>query len=353
MANPAPAATPLVPGLPSGFVARGVDPHADAAPVTELCNAASNAESGANELDITVQEESYRTPGFDPGLNAVVVLDPGGRHVATAEYWDNEAEHATPFLYARLHPDVVASADGAAIGAALLAWADGRGRHTLELAAPDLRVTLSTTASAANPAMQHILEAGGFGYVRSSWQMVIDLGDEPPAEPAWPPGVSVRSVDPVEAEQRAILDVQNDAFADHYGFVPMSFGDFIHYNTRIVPYEPALWRVATDGDELVGIALNMAHRPGMEDTGWVGTLGVRRAWRRRGIGEALLRDAFARFHERGKRRVGLGVDASNLTGATRLYERVGMRVAREGRSYERVLRDGREVRTVALPDDVA
>lgn len=335
-------------GLPGGFTSRGAEPDTDPEPVAALCNAASNAESGANELDATVQLESYRTPGFDPATGAVVVLDPAGRHVATAEYWDNEAEHATPFLYVRIHPDLVALADGAAIGAALLSWSEGRTKETLAIAAPDLRVTLSASAAAANPAMQRILEAGGFRHMRSGWQMIIELPDEPPPEPVPPPGIAIRSLNPDEAEQRAFLDAQNEAFTDHYGFVPMSFDDFVHFNTRVVPYVPSLWRVAVDGDRIAGVALNVAHRPGMEDTGWVGTLGVRRAWRRRGIGEALLRDAFARFHERGMRRVGLGVDASSLTGATRLYERVGMRVARESRTYERLVRDGREVRTVEL-----
>ena len=61
--------------------------------------------------------------------------------------------------------------------------------------------------------------------------------------------------------------------------------------------------------------------------GWIRSLFVRRPWRRRGLGMALLLDAFRRFHERGERKVGLGVDAESETGATRLYERAGMQVA--------------------------
>ena len=74
-----------------------------------------------------------------------------------------------------------------------------------------------------------------------------------------------------------------------------------------------------------------------EDTtvGWVGSLAVRRPWRRRGLGEALLRDAFLRFAERGKRSAGLGVDAENTTGAVALYERVGMHVVRRSDTWER------------------
>ena len=66
-------------------------------------------------------------------------------------------------------------------------------------------------------------------------------------------------------------------------------------------------------------------------------IGVRVAWRRRGIGEALLRLAFCELYARGRRRVGLGVDAENTTGATRLYERVGMEVAWRDDAYEKLL----------------
>jgi ribosomal protein S18 acetylase RimI-like enzyme len=75
---------------------------------------------------------------------------------------------------------------------------------------------------------------------------------------------------------------------------------------------------------------------------------VRRPWRRRGIALALLHHAFRELAARGKPRAGLGVDSESLTGATRLYERAGMRVVREGYEYERVVRDGRELRTVSL-----
>ena len=75
----------------------------------------------------------------------------------------------------------------------------------------------------------------------------------------------------------------------------------------------------------------------MGDWGWVGSLGVRDGWRRRGIGESLLLTSFAEFHRRGERKVALGVDVQNPTGATRLYERVGMRVFWEAVLYEKVV----------------
>ena len=62
-----------------------------------------------------------------------------------------------------------------------------------------------------------------------------------------------------------------------------------------------------------------------------------KAWRRRGVGLALLRHTFREFHLRGDTHVGLGVDAENPTGATRLYERAGMRVINELVLYEKEL----------------
>lgn len=337
-----------IPGLPPGYSSRPIDPATDVGPVSALCNAASQAEDGIDELDEKVQEESYRAPTFDPLTDALYVGDAAGRPAATAEYWDNEESHVSPWLFARIHPDLVATPHGAAIGAAISGWADARAATTLALAAPDLRVTLTAEASAANLAMQRIWEAAGFQHVRSSWAMEIELAAEPPPPPTWPEGITVRSAIPGDAEFRAIHDVVNDAFADHYGFVEGSLTDFVHFSTQMTPFDPDLWRLATDGDEIAGISLNTPYRPGMPDVGWINTLGVRRPWRRRGIAEALLRDAFTLYHARGVRRVGLGVDASNLTGATRLYERVGMHVARESRQYEKRLREGRELRTMEL-----
>ena len=77
--------------------------------------------------------------------------------------------------------------------------------------------------------------------------------------------------------------------------------------------------------------------------GWIRTLGVRRAWRKRGLGEALLLHSFGEFYKRGTKTIGLGVDAENPTGATRLYQKAGMHVASEYVTYEKELRSGRDM----------
>ena len=100
---------------------------------------------------------------------------------------------------------------------------------------------------------------------------------------------------------------------------------------------PDMSFVALAGDEIAGVCLCATHESGERGYGWVGILGVRPPWRRRGLGEALLRTAFRAFAAEGATRVGLGVDGENTTGAVRLYERAGMRVIRRYDTYERRL----------------
>jgi ribosomal protein S18 acetylase RimI-like enzyme len=106
--------------------------------------------------------------------------------------------------------------------------------------------------------------------------------------------------------------------------------------------------LAMDGDEIAGVNLCRPHAFDDSEIGWVGSLGVRRAWRKRGIGLALLRHSFNEFYRRGKRKVGLGVDAQNLTGALRLYENAGMHVHRAFDHYEKEMRAGIEIGLQAL-----
>ena len=70
-------------------------------------------------------------------------------------------------------------------------------------------------------------------------------------------------------------------------------------------------------------------------TGYVSSVGVRSPWRRRGVGQVLLSEAFAALRDRGQMRVVVEVDAEDATGARRLYERVGMRVAEEHDWFEK------------------
>jgi ribosomal protein S18 acetylase RimI-like enzyme len=157
--------------------------------------------------------------------------------------------------------------------------------------------------------------------------MRIELEGAPPA-PRVPDGILIRTFEPGRDEASTYAALA-EAFADHWGYVSPSFEEWRHRDIEGEGsgFDPSLWFLATEGEEVVGAALCRASSPRSEDTAVVGDLGVREPWRRRGIALALLRTAFSEFHRRGIPRAELGVDAENPTGATRLYERAGMHAA--------------------------
>ena len=166
----------------------------------------------------------------------------------------------------------------------------------------------------------------GFAEVRRFWEMGIDLDHEPLEH-----GVAIDSFR--EDEARAFHAALEEAFADHWEPHPEPFESWWERQVGRSNFDPSLWYVIRDGDEIAAICRNEAR----ESCGYVGALGVRRAWRGRGYGRALLLHSFREFRRRGQPRVTLGVDAANPTGATRLYESVGMHVLREDVVWEKIL----------------
>ena len=106
--------------------------------------------------------------------------------------------------------------------------------------------------------------------------------------------------------------------------------------TQKASFDPSLWFLALDGGEICGVALCKI----VGDQGWVDVVGVRRPWRKRGLGLALLRQSLAEYHRRGVRKVDLSVDAESITGAPRLYGRAGMHLRESYVVYLIVLRSG-------------
>jgi mycothiol synthase len=185
-----------------------------------------------------------------------------------------------------------------------------------------------------DPVLRPVLEEAGWQPIRYSFQMQIDLDGELPA-PEWPDGLSPRNLQPGEEER--VYEAHMDAFADHWEHHRYTFEDWRNFNVGRHSFDPSLWWLVDEGDELAAISLNAWHFSGDPQFGWVHVLGVRPQWRKRGVGTALLHHSFRDFKERGATRVGLGVDGENTTGAVRLYERVGMHVVRRNDTYERKL----------------
>jgi ribosomal protein S18 acetylase RimI-like enzyme len=157
--------------------------------------------------------------------------------------------------------------------------------------------------------------------VRRFELMRIDFAGEP-APPAAVPGIDVRPIR--EGDARELYAAHLEAFADHWGEGEETYEDFRHHLLDKPDFDPQLWFLAWDGDVLAGYLAAESQAAEDPTRGYVPVLGVRRAYRRQGLGEALLRHAFCALYARGKRGCDLHVDSASLTGATRLYARVGM-----------------------------
>ena len=147
-----------------------------------------------------------------------------------------------------------------------------------------------------------------------------------------PEGLEIRTFR-LEADERTMFATMHDAFADHFR---RSDEPFEAWKSRLLGhpnFTPELWWLAWDGDEAVGAVIAYDHG----DLGWIQGLGVRRPWRRRGLGAALLAHALAAFADRGQQRVDLAVDAEGESRPLRLYERAGMQASSAYELYSRRL----------------
>lgn len=261
----------------------------------------------------------------DPFLRGTwLVLDAQG---AAAAYLEMESIDPTSSVdsWIAVHPDHRATQ----LRPALLDLAEARAREL----ADGSPAVLWTSGVATDPSVEPAALAAGFRHVRTFWHMERPL-DGSYAPGPLPQGVSIRPVAD-QKDERRVFEVMDEAFHGHFGFVRMTFEEWRRANDPSLS-DPSLVLLAYLEDSVAGAVT--ARIPG--DRGWIDDLGVRRDFRGRGIGAALLRASFASFAARGVSEARLNVDSENETGATRLYSSVGMTVRREFRVFEKPLGAG-------------
>jgi GNAT superfamily N-acetyltransferase len=301
---------------PAGYSARRPT-RTDAEAVAALMTAADEGADQVNPADI---EREWR--GLDIQHDAWLLeadADANAEAAAYADLLKRSEDHVASQGY--VAPDHT----GRGLGAALLELLEQRARELT----PKGRLTNGVIA--ANRAAVALLEQRGYHPIRHFYRMVIEL-NEPPPEPQWPASLEPRPFDREQAE--AFHDATEDAFAEEWRHEREPFDHWRRRRLDDPAASPDLWLAVHDQDEIAATLICDARRYEM---GWIGSLGVRKPWRRRGLGRALLHYAFTEFWRRGERTVGLGVDAENLTGATRLYERAGMHQVFDAVVYEKRL----------------
>jgi ribosomal protein S18 acetylase RimI-like enzyme len=317
-----------MPGLPDGFTLRP-PADGDGEPIARMLNEESRALTGIALATEKWVVTPWTTPGADRANDFAVVVDPAG---APAAYLALQAD--APYTSILLIGSVGLPHHRRGIGGFLLTEGERRAGRFAALAPPGAPVFLRPGVLAGEPRVARLLTDHGYVEVRQFVRMVIAFAGPPPAA-APIPGIEIRPAAP--GDERAVHACLGETFQDHWGTTWPDADAWLYANAG-PDADLGLWQLAWDGDSLAAALVGIPASYEDPGLGNVAELGVRRPYRRRGIGEALLRTSFGQFFARGAAGVDLLVDRESLTGATRLYERVGMTAEPRFATWEKELR---------------
>lgn len=334
--------TATLPVLKMGYTTRPTT-LADLEEVVALMNTCAIHTIGVPDETVEEVRTYWEAPNANLEANQRVVLNPEGQIVGWAEVEDGDV--------VIIHVDIFVLPDyqNEGIGEYLLNWSEARSRELVANAPEGTRVAIRAYSHAADKDMWYsaLLRDQGMQLIRHFWHMDMNL-DAPPPAPQLPEGITLKEYE-LGTDKEAIFRVRRETFQDQFGNVDRPYAEhyaeWSHYWESDGVLVPGLWLMAMDGDTIVGIILCKPEHNGDADRGWVATVGVMRDYRRRGIAEAMLYAAFGKMYKMGKKRVGLGVDASSITGAATLYKRVGMHVDKRFDLYDKELRPGVDTST--------
>ncbi len=305
-----------------------------------MWNLAEVADGEHNIITVEEMKHHWRADGTNAEENAFVALSEGvpiayARNRPITDLVLHRARGT-----GRVHPDFRRQG----IGTRLVELADAqfveRARMLVDTSKP---LSVQRVASHNNPGNVALMGAAGYTHLRSFFEMKKDLTvPDALSMPAWPQGIELRPFDR-ERDAFIIYEAQKEAFRDHFN----SFGDesFESWRKDMIDFsrfDPSLWLLAWEGDQLAGASLNDIPSRYQFQTGYVDSLFVRRPWRKHGLATALLRKSFSLFAARGLKNAALGVDTQNRSGALKIYEGVGLQVTQENMLFIRYLRGSAE-----------
>ena len=223
------------------------------------------------------------------------------------------------------------------IGAAMLAHGEERLREIAAEHPRDAPRFIQSFVSDGEKGTIALLESAGYKPIRYNFDMKRNLSEPFPDAPM-PSGLEVRPVK--EDNLRAIWEADNEAFRDHWGYVP---GTETRYQAWLKQHDfnPSLFKVAWDGGQVAGAVQNFLN---VEENaeynrkrGYTEGIFVRRPWRKRGLARSLIVQSMKMFKEMGMTETALGVDAENTSGALRVYESCGYRQVKKSIIYRKPL----------------
>ena len=308
----------------------------DTAAMAALANAVNAAEGVDEHVDVDgLTNWLAHDDAQFIATRDVILFERDGQLVAYGwTFWvdttDGLREHR---LGGYVHPDW----QRRGIGTRLLHRLEEMARAALAAYPTERPVHFGSFADGARVAKQALLQREGFTVVRWFFEMRRDLHAEITVPPL-PEGLEVRPVAPDRAVLRQLFDADSEAFQDHWGGFAATDARFAEWMGD-PDFDPSLFVVAWDGDEIAGASINAIYRHENEAfarrRGWLDSVFVRRPWRRRGLAGALVARSLVVLREAAMDEGWLGVDAENPTGALGVYERAGFEIAKRHLAYRR------------------
>jgi len=277
------------------------------------------ADFGQALLSVDDLRERWHDSEFSLNKHTRVAVTPDGQLLGYAEIRPYHPTQFSTQLYLASNPS------SSELGTQLLTSLEANLASDTQLIAQ---------VSGKNSRNQQIFAEAGYERGLTFLIMEIEMDDAPSAA-VRPEGVTVRPFTPNQDEQ-ATYETDEAASLDKGYSKPLSFAAWskrMSLNTE--QFDPTLWFLACHEEEIVGVSLNF-YLP-ENDSGLIDHLGVRRSWRGRGIGQALLQRSFAAFYARGVKKAQLSVDSGSLTNAPRLYEKVGMKTVQTYHIYSKTI----------------
>jgi GNAT superfamily N-acetyltransferase len=322
---------------------------ADSAAVVDLINAESARTVGFPRavVDAVGNIRHYR---YVP-LNSekVVAVDAQNRVIGYAYLADRDSSVSMETGGAVHHDHW-----GQGVGQELLAWGEERARVLSEQAPAGVRTVLQVNLFENESSAIQLFSDSGYYKVRE-WTHMELLMDAPPT-PSLPDGFVMREMD-LDNDWDIVGPAMDDAFADHWGTIPA--GEFASAEEEdddddsdgddepsddSFSNAPGYCFIVLDGDTVAGGVLCNAKLVERNDTGRVGSVFVRGAYRRKKIGQALMQTAFQAFWEKDIRRIILDTDSESFSQSRVFYSGLGMNPYRREFLYEKEICPGREVR---------
>jgi mycothiol synthase len=306
----------------------------DATALRELELACAPTDGGTSIATIADQTTKLEQAGDNLTTDTLCAVDSTGQLAAAA--WvtceDRLAHEWRASLYGRVHPKY----RGRGLGSFILHWMEARARQILCEMKDDRPAVLRFDFYDRGDDALALFEEYGFRFAFAEDEMRRDLGRTLPVRDM-PEGMAVVIWSPQQATR--FFDVYQDAFRERPGFPHWSEEVWRHNFTGGAGFRPDLSLLLLEGGEAVGFAICHVETEGTvapASVGWIVQMGVRPAWRRRGLASALLNEVMCRFQADGLQWAALEVNIDNYR-ASRLYQRLGFERRRRRTVYKKAV----------------